>query len=228
MPQLSRLGDTCPAGVNDCPALGEIQKLQHECKELAKQLQIDPLTRLFNVRHLFTALEHEMERTRRTGLPTGLIMVDLDHFKQINDTLGHQTGNKILQWVCRIWRERLRRIDIACRYGGEEFAIILPATRLAHAVRTAERLRGIVETSSLELDLGTVRITASFGVGAYTPEDELTVDTFIQHVDKFLLEAKALGRNRVGHPTTKPRPEPTEISAEERAMLFIGRWPKTD
>jgi two-component system cell cycle response regulator len=226
MPQDPRTEITCPVGAEHCPTLEEVQRLQGECRELERQLQLDHLTHLFNVRYLFTALEHEMERTRRTGLPTALIMIDLDHFKQINDNFGHQTGNQVLQWVSKLWRETLRRIDIACRYGGEEFAMILPATRLTQAVRAAERLRAILESSSLKLKERTIRITASFGVDSYALREELTVDAFVQRVDRLLLEAKATGRNRVCHQTAEARREPTEISTEERAMLFVGRWPK--
>jgi len=228
MPEVPLPGNSCPAGVENCPTLQEIQRLQLQCKQLERQLQIDHLTRLFNVRHLFAALDQEMERTRRTGLPTGLIMIDLDHFKQINDNFGHQTGNQVLQWVSRLWQEKLRRIDIACRYGGEEFAVILPGTRLAHAVRAAERLRTIVEASSLEVDNHNIRITASFGVDTYTLHEELAMDGFIQRVDQLLLEAKTTGRNRVCHRAAEARREPTEISTEERAMLFVGRWPTTE
>jgi diguanylate cyclase (GGDEF)-like protein len=227
MPQMQGPDLVCPAGLSECPTMVEIRRLQQECQTLEKQLEIDHLTHLFNVRHLFRALEHEMERTRRTGLPTSLIMIDVDHFKQINDHYGHQKGNQVLQWLCKLWREKLRRIDIACRYGGEEFAVILPGTRLAQAVRTAERLRTIVEDSSLEADGHSLHITASFGVDTYSPDEELTVEAFIQRVDQMMLEAKATGRNRVCHRAAEARREPTEITTEERAMLFVGRWPKT-
>jgi diguanylate cyclase (GGDEF)-like protein len=226
MTQLPVPSKPCPAGLDDCPVLVEIEYLQQECHRLVKQLEIDPLTRWYNVNHLFSALEQEMERSRRTGMATGLIMIDLDHFKQINDTFGHETGNKVLSSVCELWREKLRRIDIACRYGGEEFAVILPGTRLGHSIRTAERLRAIVEASPVPMDGRSIRITASFGVDVYSPLEQLTANEFVQRADQFLLQAKALGRNRVVHRTSEPSREPTEISAEERAMLFIGRWPK--
>lgn len=228
MPQAPNSGNSCPVGVDSCPVLVEIQQLQQECHRLAKQIEIDPLTHLFNVRHLFSALDQEMERSQRTGLPTALIMIDLDHFKQINDTFGHETGNDVLRWVCGLWREKLRRIDIACRYGGEEFAFILPGTRLGHAIRTAERLRAIVETSPLRVDNHTIHVTASFGVDVYSPKEELTANEFVHRVDQLLLQAKAKGRNRVCGPILEPSREPTEISTEERAMLFVGRWPKLD
>jgi two-component system, cell cycle response regulator len=218
----------CPLGVEKCPVFSEIQHLHGECKRLARQLETDPLTGLYNLRHLLSTLEREMERSRRTGLPTGLIMIDLDHFKQINDTYGHQAGNKVLQWVSQIWRQNVRRIDIACRYGGEEFAIILPATRLTHAVRTAERLRALVANSPLELNNEEVSLTASFGVDTYVSREKLSVDAFIRRTDQFLLEAKANGRNRVCHAETGKVKAPIEITPEERAMLFVGRWPKED
>jgi two-component system cell cycle response regulator len=215
----------CPLGIENCPVFSEIQNLHKECKRLARQLETDPLTGLYNLRHLLSALEREMERSRRSGLPTALIMIDLDHFKQINDIHGHQAGNKVLQWVSQVWRQNVRRIDIPCRYGGEEFAIVLPATRLTHAVRTAERLRALVANFPVELNNEKVALSASFGVDTYVSREKLSVDAFIKRTDRFLLEAKANGRNCVRHADTGKLKAPVEITPEERAMLFVGRWP---
>jgi diguanylate cyclase (GGDEF)-like protein len=228
MTQVPLASAPCPAGLDDCPVQAENDHLQHECHRLLKQLQIDPLTNWYNVSYLFSALEQEMERSRRTGIATGLIMIDLDHFKQINDTFGHEAGNQVLGWVCRLWREKLRRIDIACRYGGEEFAVILPSTRLGHSIRTAERLRAIVESSPVSISGQSIHITASFGVDVCSPLEQITANEFVQRADQFLLQAKSLGRNQVAHPARKPSREPTEISSAERAMLFVGRWPKME
>jgi diguanylate cyclase (GGDEF)-like protein len=217
----------CPVGHDQCPLQAEIVNLREECKRLAEQAQIDPLTGLYNFRHLLSALEKEMERTRRTGLASSLVLADLDHFKQINDTYGHQAGNRCLQWVSRVWRSNIRRIDIACRYGGEEFAFILPGTPLIASIHTAERLRAIVAASPIDLNGTPVTLTASFGVDNYTPLEDLSPDALLERTDRYLLEAKAEGRNRVCHRPVDLAKPMTQVSAEERAMLFVKRCSQT-
>ena len=221
--QLLELQEPCPLKNQGCPVVDELRRLKQEVKGLQELSNTDTLTGLFNFRYLLTALEGEMERTRRTGLSTGLIMIDLDNFKQINDTYGHESGNKALQWCSRIWRENIRRIDIPCRYGGEEFAIILPGARLPQAVRTAERLRALLVNSPVNLDSELARLTASFGVDAYTVRESLSVEAFVKRTDHFLLEAKAKGRNCVCYKEIKRTVAPTEITDKEREALFITR-----
>ena len=218
----------CPAERDECPVAAEVIHLRQECERLSTLLQTDPLTQLYNIQHLRKSLEREMERTRRTGLPTGLIMIDLDHFKRINDTYGHQAGNEVLLWASNIWRENIRLMDIPCRYGGEEFTLILPGTSLAQAIRTAERLRYTLAASVIVIDGKEVRVTASFGVSVFKARDALTADDFLKSTDECLLEAKRRGRNRVFYPeSTMTTSAPTEVTVEERASLFITRWPKT-
>ena len=206
----------------------EVAHLRSECERLSNLLQTDPLTQLYNIQYLRKCLAREMERTRRTGLPTGLIMIDLDHFKRINDTYGHQAGNQALLRASNIWKDNIRLVDIACRYGGEEFTLVLPGTSLAQAIRTAERLRYTLAASVVTLEGEEVRLTASFGVDVFKARDTLSVDDFLKRADECLLEAKRRGRNRVFYPesmmTTAP---PTEVTTEERASLFVTRWPKT-
>lgn len=223
--------DPCPAGLSRCPVADEVRRLREECRRLSELSQTDPLTGLYNFQHLVHALEREMERTRRTKLPTALIMIDLDRFKSINDTHGHPCGNEALIWVSTIWRRDTRKIDITCRYGGEEFTIILPGTSLQHAVRTAERLRATVADSPLKLNGQTIRLTASFGVDVYRATDRMTVSDFLERTDRHLRRAKQEGRNRVCFGDEKPEKVPpekvsTEVTQEERAALFVTRWPK--
>jgi len=219
--------EPCPAGLAQCPLAEEVQRLKEECRRLSELSQTDPLTGLYNFQHLIQALEREMERTRRTKLPTALIMIDLDHFKTINDVHGHPAGNEALVWVSRIWRSATRKIDIICRYGGEEFTIILPGTSLQQAVRTAERLRATVADSPLQLNGHTVQLTASFGVDVYRASDRLSVGHFLERADQYLRRAKQDGRNRVCFEDVKPEKTPSEVTTEERAALFVTRWPKT-
>jgi diguanylate cyclase (GGDEF)-like protein len=213
----------CPLNNNLCPVANEVMKLREECRKLRELSQIDPLTELYNFRYLLNALEKEMERTRRTGLVTSLIMLDLDHFKRVNDTLGHEAGNSALKWISRLIRENIRRIDIPCRYGGEEFTIILPGIRLGQAVQAAERLRSSLESNPVVLEGESRRLTASFGVESYDIRDNLSVEEFIKRTDSYLLEAKEKGRNRVCSNQDYPAAEWTEVTTDEReSLMFIS------
>ena len=227
MDQLLELKEKCPSNNQECVVFDEVRRLREECKRLQELTQADTLTGLFNFRYLMIALEGEMERTRRTGLPTGLIMSDLDHFKRINDSHGHECGNKALQWIGNIWNKKLRRIDMACRYGGEEFVVILPGTSLPQAIRAAERLRFALENSPVKLNGKLVRLTASFGVDAYRGRKKLTVETFIKQTDRFLLGAKAKGRNRVYYDEDKITEETEGLRLDEREALFATRRPES-
>jgi two-component system cell cycle response regulator len=210
----------CPAGREDCPLVVDLARLMEECQRLTRSLEVDPLTGLYNYQHLLRALDEEMERSRRTGLPTALIMIDLDHFKRINDRFGHEAGNKALRAASAIFRENTRRIDIACRFGGEEFAIILPGTKLYRAVRAAERLRNVLEKSPVEFDGEYIRITASFGVEVFETHSRYSTVDFIKDVDGLLLQAKSEGRNRVCHREPASETESAALTAEEKRALF--------
>jgi diguanylate cyclase (GGDEF)-like protein len=212
--------EQCPEKVVDCPLVEELLRLREECKRLKDLSHTDTLTDLFNFRYFETALETEMERTRRTGLPTSLIMIDLDHFKRVNDTYGHESGNRALQWATKVFQKATRKIDILCRYGGEEFAIILPGTRLPHGIRMAERLRLAMEQAELKLEGDRIALTASFGVYTYRGREDLSAEEFIKRADSFLLEAKARGRNRVCCEETRLEVGVTEITVQEREALL--------
>ncbi|MEW6659258.1 MAG: GGDEF domain-containing protein [Thermodesulfobacteriota bacterium] len=212
----------CPFGAEDCPLCAEVQRLRSECDRLHELSHTDSLTGVFNRRYLMIALDQERERTRRTGLPTSLIMIDLDHFKRINDTYGHHAGDEALKWASQLWRKNLRRIDILCRYGGEEFAVILPGTRLQAAVRAAKRLQTTMQQSPLTLLGRKVTLTASFGVDTFLYTEELTSRAFIKRADKFLLEAKIKGRNQVCCRKPEKAKQTMEVTVDERTALFGG------
>lgn len=219
----------CPLGAEDCPICAAARQLQDECERLRELSQTDPLTGLFNRRYLMSALDQEMERTRRSVLPTSLIMLDLDHFKRVNDTYGHHAGDEALKWASGLWRHNLRRIDIPCRYGGEEFAIILPGTRLMTAVKVANRLRTILQDSPVLIHAQKVILTASFGVDTFTASEDLSVKAFLKRTDRYLLEAKFKGRNQVCFQkpeVTKPTPE---VTTDERSALYnMSALPKNN
>lgn len=191
--------ESCPAGDDRCPNLAEVEKLRDEIKHLAAMVRTDELTGLFNFRYFNQALSLEMERTRRSGQPTCLIMLDLDHFKDVNDLHGHEIGNAVLGHISHLIQKTIRRLDIPCRYGGEEFTIILPDTTLKQGVRFANRLRLIIENSPIDAGDTRLAIEASFGVDVYKRGDQASEKEFVEKVDGFLYMAKQEGRNRVCH-----------------------------
>jgi diguanylate cyclase (GGDEF)-like protein len=168
----------------------------HETVEL--QAVTDELTGLANLRALHTILESELERSRRFGTPLALVMLDLDHFKQINDEYGHQQGDEVLELVADVLREFSRDIDTPARYGGEELAVVLPQTDSEGAEQLAERIREAVD--GLEVPRvdgeGVLRLQASFGVAA-VPESGSDREGLIAAADAALYRAKRAGRNRV-------------------------------
>ncbi len=198
-PDLHSTDNLCPAGDDKCTNLPEVKRLQQQIKQLAALVQTDELTRLFNFRYFNQALNLEMERTRRSGLPACLLLLDLDHFKSINDAYGHEAGNIVLGHVSSLIRNTVRRLDVPCRYGGEEFAIILPDTTLRQGVGFANRLRVIIENSPAKASDALLELEASFGVDVYQQGDQLTEKEFVKKVDSFLYLAKQKGRNRVCH-----------------------------
>jgi diguanylate cyclase (GGDEF)-like protein len=163
------------------------------------QAVTDELTGLFNLRHFHDTLDGEIERSRRFGSEVGLMLLDIDDFKQVNDTYGHQQGDLVLIEVGRVLRTLSRDIDEPARYGGEEMAVILPQTDVAGAELLAERMRAAVAAIDIErLDGGgRLKVTASFGV-ASLPSNAGDKDSLIAEADAALYRAKRAGKNRVG------------------------------
>lgn len=161
-----------------------------------EQAITDPLTALANRRRFMAALATELQRAERFGESVALVLADLDNFKNVNDTFGHQTGDNVLAAFADVLRARVRDIDLAARLGGEEFAILLPETDLAGGERLAERLRDAVERLRLPGAEGArITVTASFGVAAY-PESG-TAGDLLAAADSALYAAKLRGKNRV-------------------------------
>jgi two-component system cell cycle response regulator len=225
MPPLAR-PPVCPAGMEVCPVMSEFLRLQEECRRLQELSQTDPLTGLYNRRYLMMSLDQEMERTRRTGLPTGLIMLDLDHFKRLNDTYGHHFGDAVLVRVAVLLKENVRKLDAPCRYGGEEFALILPGTRLPHALRMAVRLKDTIAQSLKEPRGASGRLTASFGVETFTGRQDMTSNDFLRQADRWLFLAKARGRNTVCHRDSPQVGPDMGLTPEERRAFFSADNPQ--
>ncbi|HEX4719476.1 MAG TPA: diguanylate cyclase [Thermoleophilaceae bacterium] len=163
-----------------------------------QQAVTDELTGLFNVRQFHSRLDGEIERAERFGTPLSLVMLDIDKFKSVNDTYGHQQGDRVLVEVARVLRRLSRDVDLPARYGGEEMAVVLPQTDLGGAELGAERMRAAIESMQIpRLDGGgLLPITASFGVAAF-PSQATGKTALIAAADAALYRAKRGGRNRV-------------------------------
>jgi len=175
--------------------LGQWRQREQEVRRLSAT---DPLTGVANRRQIMELLDKEVSRTRRHGPPLSLIMLDLDHFKQINDRYGHQIGDRVLQASAAVLRDTIRQCDVAGRYGGEEFVIMLPDTGIDGAAQVAERCRKcIAETTVLVGGGSSFSISASLGVSSNEGRLDIDAEELIREADVALYLAKNQGRNRV-------------------------------
>ncbi|MEB1609894.1 diguanylate cyclase [Xanthomonas campestris pv. campestris] len=166
-------------------------------ESLRRQSIRDPLTGLYNRRYLEESLSHELARCARRGLPLSVLMLDVDHFKQFNDSQGHAGGDLLLAALGELLLTRLRAEDVACRYGGEEFTVILPEADGVQALRVAEDIRGYIAALAVSDGLRSLpRVTASIGVASFPADGELAA-SLLQKADAALYVAKHGGRNRV-------------------------------
>jgi diguanylate cyclase (GGDEF)-like protein len=162
---------------------------------LAQRAMIDGLTGLWNRRYFEERLSAETSLSERNGAPLSLVMLDVDHFKKINDTHGHPFGDEVLRAVARAASTRVRASDVFCRYGGEEFAVLLPNTDAPRAQTLAEDLRASIESLKLTKAKDPVPVTASFGVADRAPRQP--PEALLQSADGALYDAKRGGRNKV-------------------------------
>ncbi len=177
--------------------LAEISSVAFENSRLYDLAITDGLTKLYIARYFHQRLEEEITRTRRTAMPLSLLMADIDHFKDVNDTYGHQVGDAVLVQLARVARRVFREVDIACRYGGEEFVFILPNTDASGSRIVAERFRNAVEDHRFATSAGEIRITVSLGISTYALGR--SKDEMIHEADEALYASKRGGRNRVTH-----------------------------
>jgi diguanylate cyclase (GGDEF)-like protein len=157
----------------------------------------DGLTELYNHRHFQDELARHFSESVRYGRPLSLALIDLDFFKKINDTYGHAVGDVVLKTVAHLFTDSIRKTDLAARYGGEEFAVIMPETEMQDALSFAEKIRALVENTTVETDQGTVRATVSIGVASIPHPDINTPKELIEDADDCLYRAKEGGRNQV-------------------------------
>jgi diguanylate cyclase (GGDEF)-like protein len=194
----------------------DLQKKTYELEELNKKLEKeisqrklieeklrklstqDPLTKIYNLRHFRELSETEIKRTRRFKKTAAFIMLDIDHFKKVNDSHGHAAGDKVLIEVVNNCLNNIREVDVLARYGGEEFIIMLPETDKWQAGATAERLRETIANLEIRVDSGTIQVSSSFGISELNGGDEeQTLETCLKQADKALYQSKEAGRNRV-------------------------------
>ena len=196
--ELERLNDTV-LELNREYADAQLQLAQANVKLRQREAEIvaltltDPLTDVGNRRRLDQALTTEISRAQRTQQSLCACMADLDHFKRVNDTYGHEVGDKVLAAFGRLLRRETRATDIVTRFGGEEFVVLMPHTDLEHGLATAERIRGAF--ASFRIEPMSIPVTASFGVAELGPGEQ--GEPLIRRADKALFAAKEAGRNRV-------------------------------
>jgi len=206
------------------PGDGPAAYLQRIIDGLCELSLRDPLTGLGNRRHFRTVLSREIEIVARSGNSALLLMMDIDHFKKVNDTHGHLAGDKVLQAVGRCIASCVRPQDTVARYGGEEFAIVMPDCQAAYGETVAERIRQSIAALSIPVSpLLNLQITTSVG-GAFAPVwVRSTADLWIERADTQLYLAKAQGRNRV----CIDHQQVISVSPEEKSLLF-GNLALTD
>jgi diguanylate cyclase (GGDEF)-like protein len=178
------------------------EKLKRSNQMLEKLAYYDDLTGVLNRRAGNASFMVEVERCIRKDQNMAIAMVDIDHFKKINDTYGHQAGDKVLKIFAQFIQKTLRPYDIVCRYGGEEFLLILEIQGTAEAEQLFERVRERIATTDIQFQGQVINITASFGVYVVTPSTELSLDELVAVADEALYEAKQTGRNKVEVRTT--------------------------
>ncbi|MBN2894841.1 MAG: GGDEF domain-containing protein [Campylobacterales bacterium] len=171
-----------------------IKESIHERKRLETLASIDPLTKLYNRAHFNALMELELNRQQRSSLHASLILCDIDDFKKINDTYGHLFGDKALSYVAQTIAHSIRKHDVAARWGGEEFIILLPDTQLEQALHVAQKIRLALTHAEFQK---TVTLTASFGVTQLRRNENAT--SWFHRTDEALYKAKQSGKNRVAH-----------------------------
>lgn len=173
-----------------------LEELREANERLARMTLTDPLTGVGNRRHFDETLSAEIKRNHRSRSPFSLLMVDIDHFKRVNDTIGHQGGDEVLKQVADVLRTSLRTYDSVCRFGGEEFAVIMPNTSAAHAHAIAERIRCEVAAINSTRGLGDFPMTVSIGMRSVRGTEAIDATRLLADADQALYRAKNNGRNR--------------------------------
>lgn len=196
-------------------ALREVDLERRRAEELSL---IDPLTGLANRRHFFTAADHEIRRKNRLRQCLSAMLLDIDRFKAVNDTHGHAIGDHVLQKVATTIAASTRGSDLVCRYGGEEFAILLPETNFHAAVSFGTRLIERIANMEINTEKGSISVTVSMGIAALDEDDAETIDILLERADQALYVAKNAGRNQL---------RAWRLLPEHQAGVFLDQESKT-
>jgi diguanylate cyclase (GGDEF)-like protein len=175
-------------------ALTDLEEAEAQLKFYAT---IDPLTNTFNRRHFLELSKRKIKRTLTSHGHASFLLFDLDHFKKINDEHGHIIGDQVLQGIAQTCTQHLRPDDVLGRFGGEEFVILLPETKLEDARNIAERLRLLIEETPIETEIGLINTTISIGVAIKEEASTMSIDLLLSRADRAMYQAKQTGRNRV-------------------------------
>jgi diguanylate cyclase (GGDEF)-like protein len=216
--ELIRTGAECDSRIRDLEQ--RMQSLRHENLELVVQNRVlsevssrDSLTGLYNRWYVLEKIDVEINRSVRHGSPMSVLMLDIDHFKRVNDSFGHSAGDEVLRSVGQVLRESCRVYDVPGRYGGEEFCIVLPETRVGNTTTVAERIRRRLATAVMAVGETSVTVTASIGIAGMdcVPEEGVLSSTdLIDRADRALYSAKHRGRNRIEMWESPLNPSPSE------------------
>lgn len=171
-------------------------KKHQETMKMEQLATTDSLTGILNRRFFLQQVNKELERSQRYGNPFSLLIVDIDHFKKVNDTYGHSAGDAVIIDVTKVIQKALRKVDILGRYGGEEFIIFLPETNYQNAIHVGERIRKTIEKTQTIYENKKIMCTISLGISNFHPNDK-TFDDVFKRADTALYQAKNEGRNRV-------------------------------
>jgi two-component system, cell cycle response regulator len=185
-------------------------------EDLRDQATRDSLTRLWNRSSILNELGRELARSEREARPLGVVIVDLDHFKHINDTYGHLAGDAVLREAARRMQNSIRQYDSIGRYGGEEFLILFPGCSADDCFAQADRLRKQLAQAEMSVNESSLRVTASFGVTTAMPGESCTQEALIRRADEALYVAKKSGRNRVE--MLSYRPDPVEVNGSSQTV----------
>lgn len=208
------------AGLYEDSTLDKTPILQHLLDELSKATLEDVLTKVYNRRYFERSLATELERSRRDQRPCGLVLLDIDHFKRINDTHGHDAGDAVLKAVAATITSVLRSTDTISRVGGEEFAVIVPNTFRLDADYLAERIRRSIEELAVSVGDKVLSVTVSLGVAINNPKVLLAMEDLYKAADNALYEAKSSGRNCVKFSVSTTAKTSSAVTADERNELL--------
>lgn len=197
--------------------INKTEGMQYILSQLCQLTIEDSLTGLYNRRYFNQAMKNEIERNYRDNRSLALAIIDIDHFKNVNDTWGHDVGDKVLKDVANIMKNNVRQSDTISRIGGEEFAVIMPNIRHHLAKEVMERLRADIENAIIPVDNTELQVTISIGTAVSEPKQIITVDEFYNLSDQALYQAKNSGRNKVVIHGASVSPQ---LSTTEREALM--------